>query len=993
MRTSLFIALLLLLTQFADLAIQAQNPYIKHLTINDGLPSNNVYNVFQDSRQFIWFSTDAGAVRFDGTHFKTYTTADGLHSSEVMRIEEDSKGRLWLFHLDGKFSYIYKDRLFTSREEAFLDSLSNSMYFKRMYEDEDQNLYFYCNNYRQTFVLSADNKVDKFQLPSRSVIRSDKGYSAQGNMINKLIKYRGVFWLYLVDGIYMSETLSDSLIPLTTEFQVTRAFYAKNNTFFLDVVYKKQIKRMLIRYDDFKLTDSLYFEKRRSDEIITDVLEDQTGNIWLSSFFSGIYVYQHNKLKQHFNIERSQNILQDHEGNMWIATLGSGVYRLHPSILHHRHMAAKQFAEKGIKTIASGNDNSLWLSDGSYLYQLHKNNLLRSSNPLSDGGINQLGILENGLIVVNEPEQALKIVQAQKQSSKTFHIKTLTKTRRLAKAFSLAPDKKSLAAYYPFYITQLKSVKHGLFTESHHTERFTSIFYSPSGQLFAAGKAIYWLINDSLIPYQPLARLFNKTIRQHLNLNDETQLFNISGDSLWLFRRDTLYSLTAHLERNLPTQIHSMCFDGDSILFMASSSHLYWSPCFMDALSGKKVQLNSLDIRFNNIHQIAFHNQSLHVASEEGLSSIPLQSLKEQQHTLPIPYFREIVLNDSILPREHNQSNVRGKHSIRFSMGSIHYAEGQALFAYRLMGSDTSWIIRKDGNIAYQDLRPGKYNFQFKTAVSGSDWSSEQQHFIHVKPTLMQHPLFFIFLVISSAGIIIWVYLRRKNKLLQEQETAHQMLLLEQKALHSMMNPHFIFNALGSIQNYILKNKATDAGLYLSQFARLIRQNLNAIKTSMIPLDEEVDRLRNYLDLERLRMNGRFSFVIDIADDIEEDVLIPTMILQPIVENAIWHGLSTLENEGVIGIYFTKIDDSSLRIVVEDNGIGIEKAALQTRQKDSHLQMGMNLTLKRLELIGKKLKVETSITSSPLNPGSQNPGTKVTIVVPFVFDYAEFRES
>jgi LytS/YehU family sensor histidine kinase len=209
------------------------------------------------------------------------------------------------------------------------------------------------------------------------------------------------------------------------------------------------------------------------------------------------------------------------------------------------------------------------------------------------------------------------------------------------------------------------------------------------------------------------------------------------------------------------------------------------------------------------------------------------------------------------------------------------------------------------------------------------------------------------------------------------------MLLLEQKALHSMMNPHFIFNALGSIQNYILKNKATDAGLYLSQFARLIRQNLNAIKTSMIPLDEEVDRLRNYLDLEKLRMNGRFSFVIDIADDIEEDVLIPTMILQPIVENAIWHGLSTLENEGVIGINFTKIDDSSLRIVVEDNGIGIEKAALQTRQKDSHLQMGMNLTLKRLELIGKKLKVETSITTSDLMPGKPLPGTRVEIVVPF----------
>lgn len=990
MRSCLLITVLLLM-QFISSDIQAQNPYIKHFTIYNGLPSNKVYNVFQDSRKFIWFSTDAGAVRFDGTHFKSYTTADGLHNSEIFRMEEDSKGRLWLFHLDGKFSYIYKDRLFTSREEAFLDSLSNNMYFRRMYEDEEQNLYFYSNTNRQIFVLSADNKVDKFQLPSRTVIHPDKVFSRQGNIINKLIKYRGVFWLYLVDGIYMQETLSDSLIPLTSEFEINRAFQTNNNIFFLDILHKKQSKHLLLRYDNFKLSDSLYFEKRRSDEIITDVLEDQQGNIWLSSFFSGIYIYSQGQIIRNFSIEQAQNIIEDHEGNIWIASLGNGVYRLHPSILHHRHMEAKLFADKGIKAIAGGSNSSLWLSDGRYLYQLYQNKLFRSGSPLSDGSINQIGILENGMIVLNEPNQALKIVLLNKQTGKILDTKLHSKTDWLVKAFSLSPDKKSLAAFYPLSITQFHQFQKTAFEKKDYPERFTSIFYNPSGQLFAAGKAIYSLVNDSLIPYRPLARLYGKTIRQHLNLNTETQLFNISGDSLWLFLNDSLFSLTAHLERNLPSQVKSMCFDGDSILFMASNSHIYWSSNYKDALYGKKVHLNSLDLRFNNIHQIAYHKRCLHVASEEGLSCIPLQSLIYQQHALPIAYFREIVLNDSILPTDQNHSSVRGRHSIRFSLGSIHFSEGQALFAYRLKESDTSWVIRKDGNIAYQDLRPGDYTFQFKTAVSGSDWSTEQQHFIQVKPTLTQHPLFFVFLVISSAAILVWIYIRRKNKMLLEQETAHQMLLLEQKALQSMMNPHFIFNALGSIQSYILKNNAAAAGLYLSQFARLIRQNLNAIKTSLIPLDEEVDRLRNYMELERLRMNGRFGFVIDIADDIEEDVLIPSMILQPIVENAIWHGLSLLETDGLITISFHRIDEKLLEIIVEDNGIGIERAAAQSSQKDQHLKIGMNLTLKRLELIGKKLKVATSITNTPLHPGNQNPGTKVTIHVPYVFEASDFE--
>jgi len=179
----------------------------------------------------------------------------------------------------------------------------------------------------------------------------------------------------------------------------------------------------------------------------------------------------------------------------------------------------------------------------------------------------------------------------------------------------------------------------------------------------------------------------------------------------------------------------------------------------------------------------------------------------------------------------------------------------------------------------------------------------------------------------------------------------------------------------------------------LSQFARLIRHNLNAIKSSKIGLDEEVDRLRNYLDLERLRMNNRFSFIIDIDEEIEEDVMIPTMILQPIVKNAIWHGLATLEENGLINICFTKITDKTIRIVIEDNGIGIEQAALQTKRKDTHLQIGMNLTLKRLELIGKKLNVKTSITTSDIHPGNPYPGTIVEIIVPYVFEAGEFEEN
>jgi hypothetical protein len=978
-----------MLCQLTHIPVRGQNPYIKNYTVNDGLPSNKVYNVFQDSRKFIWFATDAGAVRFDGTNFKTYTTADGLPNSEVMRIEEDTKGRLWLFHLDGKFSYIYKDHLFTSREAGFLDSLSNNMYFRRMYEDDEGNLYFYSNINREIFLLELNNKVLKYQLMKKLIFIPEINSMGNAHLIFRLTKHEGDFWLSVKGGLHKTKSFADSLIPVETKLFYYRAFNQKNGNFFLDAYNTDLNVFKLYKYNGFNLIDSLYFDKRKPAEVITDVYEDRTGNIWLSSYFTGIYTYRQGQLIRNFDIEQAQNVIEDHEGNIWIASLGKGVYRLHPSILTHQHIHSNEFSGSGIKTIFTVKDSSLWLSDGSYTYKLKKNNLQRSSKPLSEGGINQIAILENGLIIMNEPNQALKIFQLKNQNNNKLDLHLYSKINTPIKKFAIADDNKSFTASDNFLLYLHQMEKPVSFIHRMISDAFTSVFYNAQGELFAAGKSIFLVKNDSLIPFKPLEHLFGKTIRQHLNLDDETQLFNISGDSLWLFRADSLHSLTAHFERKLPTQIKSMCYDGESGLFMASNSHIYWSPNPMDALRGQIVALNSLDVRFNNIYQIAIQNENLIVASEDGLTLIPLEKLMNQTAKKPIAYFSQIYLNDIPIETGQDTSIVRGRHSFSFTLNSIHYSTEDAIYAYMLEGNDTSWTIQQSSNIVYQDLRPGKYTFKFKARLQNSDWSDELEHFIIVKPTLVQHPVFFVLLVSITVALLLTFILRRKNKLHRAQETAHPMVLLEQKALQSMMNPHFIFNALGSIQSYILKNNSADAGLYLSQFARLIRQNLNAIKTSMIPLDEEVDRLRNYLDLERLRMNNSFSFIIDIGEEIEEDVMIPTMILQPIVENAIWHGLATREENGLINIFFTKINDKTMRIVIEDNGIGIEQAALQTKRKDTHLQIGMNLTLKRLELIGKKLDVKTSITTSDTHPGNPYPGTKVEIVVPFSFGAAE----
>jgi LytS/YehU family sensor histidine kinase len=154
----------------------------------------------------------------------------------------------------------------------------------------------------------------------------------------------------------------------------------------------------------------------------------------------------------------------------------------------------------------------------------------------------------------------------------------------------------------------------------------------------------------------------------------------------------------------------------------------------------------------------------------------------------------------------------------------------------------------------------------------------------------------------------------------------------------------------------------------------------------MINLDEETSRLRNYLDLEKMRLPNKFEYRIDMDDSIEaEEVYIPSMIVQPFAENAIWHGITPLEGKGIVTIIFHKASASSLSIIIEDNGVGMQKSAIYSSKGQNHLRLSLELTRKRLELLGKKFNVTTSVRFSEPFPDSENPGTKVELIVPFTY--------
>jgi len=150
----------------AGLNLSAQNPYVSKYTTHDGLPSNTVYQVYKDSKMFLWFATDAGVARYDGATYIYFRKKDGLSCNDVVRIKEDSFGRIWFFNLNATLNYFHNNKIYNGTNTPFLDSLQSKEFFRDFFEDKDKTIYFYYNHQRDIFSLDSNNKVKKYKLPS-----------------------------------------------------------------------------------------------------------------------------------------------------------------------------------------------------------------------------------------------------------------------------------------------------------------------------------------------------------------------------------------------------------------------------------------------------------------------------------------------------------------------------------------------------------------------------------------------------------------------------------------------------------------------------------------------------------------------------------------------------------------------------------------------------------------------------------------------------------
>jgi tetratricopeptide (TPR) repeat protein len=294
--------------------------------------------------------------------------------------------------------------------------------------------------------------------------------------------------------------------------------------------------------------------------------------------------------------------------------------------------------------------------------------------------------------------------------------------------------------------------------------------------------------------------------------------------------------------------------------------------------------------------------------------------------------------------------------------------------------------IAKDSLQNQENIRQivqAEMNFEFDKKESLLQKEQEKKQIVY-EEKLKRHQLqifFSILFVILVFGIVFLIYnrLQLKKTLTLQKELAEY----EQKALHLQMNPHFVFNCLGSISSFIVQNGTDSALKYLAKFSKLMRLTLEYSKEALIPIDKEMESLQNYLELEQLRFNQVFDFSITKSASIEDDLALPPLLLQPFVENAIIHGLIPKQEKGTIAISF-ELDNDNLLCTIIDNGVGLEASQKLKEQTVSiHKSMALDITKKRLDMMETSTQKKSFVTiDEVVDENGLVKGTKVVLHLP-----------
>ena len=980
----------------------AQSPYFKNYTVKDGLPSKEVYEVIQDSKGYIWMATDHGIAKFNGYGFKIFNITNGLPDNSILDIYEDYHHRIWCATSTGKMAYIQNDSIFCSVElnkklskEIGLGTISS------MILDSLEQLCLETFHYPGMIKINVKNP-NKPELIIDKKLPMGRHIKEIGNEAIQITNYPYEYIVPKNDRKYSSFILNNNYIytPYLNWFE--NPFFKleklKDKTFLIS------IDNHILLFDSIKILNDF-----NAEGTVLSLKEDDNSTILVGQIKKGISFYSKNGndfyfIKRYLDGLSVTSFLKDKEGGYWISTLEKGVfYAQNIDMLHYSHLSDKSLPEKSITCVDISNGKITVGTEEGLIHFLNKKNktlapnnyitlfnksanlntpvnfIFSKHNQLILGGLGTI-IIENG-----QPKKLFKDnVNGEKFYSYCYNI-----------------DKHNnwwiggVGCIYKIDKEKLVEIPTGF--------RVKSIVSDTLENIYAAGnKGVYKLVNNKFIPLSNTSKHLN-TINC-LKIDKKNYLWiGTKGEGLIIKGNDKEF-LIKEKDGLLNNSFNSLFVDEQNNIWAASDKGI------------NKIEVNNYSpfsykitcyttkngLLSNQINQIIVKNDTVYIASNEGLTYFNWKKNKENT-TRPFIHICNIKINDSLFKIKPNIDLTYSQNKISFSYVGLTYKDaGNTDYKYRLLGLDSSWTYTKYTSANYTTLPYGVYTFEVLAKNNDGYWSEKPAKIsFNISPPFW-HTWWFrtISAITLIAGMLYFT--RARIRVIEKREMAKTAVFrktaemekekaelfqkaadMELKFLSSQMNPHFTFNSMNSIQYFLMNNETEKAQRYLVKYSKLIRLVLENNMQSLVLLEDEIKMLSLYMQIEALRFVDKFEFEILLSDDLKEkNIKIPPMVIQPYVENAIWHGLMNKTNgAGKIILSFSIMEDM-LKCTIDDNGVGRKRAKEMSKPKE-YQSLGMLITSARLEKM-QATSIKNKINIIDKKDQKENAcGTIVELLFPF----------
>lgn len=958
----------------------AQKKDYTSFTVADGLPSNNVYRVLEDHEGFLWITTDAGIVRFDGKNFQLYTTQNGVPDNEVLYIEKEKDHRIWI----GSYKQI----------PAYFDPVKN-----RFITPLDQEKQLWFENTLQMIMKPLKNGGMFYGNYNHLIFKNGKLDSYgnntgkwKGSIIEEFDDNSSLFWGFFEEknspnknyGIfyYKGDQAVDSVMIVKGKPEIVKQGYSYKGKVYLwltntdECVILSDIKANPIRFK----RDTIHLPEPALNYSFTEK------NIYFPTYSGRIYIYDQENL-QLKDIVHGDYLVngygEDSKGNQYVSTVDKGLiiyrnYRL------KKVNIPKSFEHTNFMSIAQRKDGTLFagnyhgeiaeLKDGQFS--------VHSTTNIATAKIRK--ILFYGKDIFTFSEQG--IYRNYKQRI------TISKSRNISFA-------KTAISYNDSII--IIGTHFGLAELNTHTIKTRELILNGGPEKIRITALVktkepffYFGSIDGLYRYNyNNGECISLEFKDHKLKNRITALGYTKDGLLWaatsvnqlvVLKNDKIISII-YLETEL-NAIRSIIEGKPGDVWISGSNGIrtiqYSNSGNNFAYNIRKLTIKD-GLQSNDVQELLYSNGTIYAATGSGVSIIP-ENYRFGEVDIPTHLVNmRIDQQDTIIANTYQLKY--GQQDVQMQFSGIDLDGRFNYFQYQ-MDNHKNWTNLYENSLNMQ-LRTGNHILKVRSVdVNGHFSNKILVIYLNVAVPFWQNLWFWVIFGILLQILIIYIInryqKRRRETKLSKKIARVQTAALEQQAFTSLMNPHFMFNALNSIQHYINMQDRKNANRYLSDFASLIRKNFDAAFLSFIELEEEIENIRIYLNLERMRFIDRLNYSITIDDELDtEDWMVPVMVLQPLLENAILHGIMPSTIPGEIDIKCT-ITNNDLQIVITDNGIGLQNSRT-LKKENSHKSSGILLISKRIKALESFGTRPVSMAMEPAFESITNPGNKVVLIIPY----------